>query len=170
MQTFSGYLQPGSVVLRIALSVYNSGARARVVGDLRMLLQSPDGGEFSMFYKTLRASLRTASDDVEDFAHSYGVAPRSVDTRMVEFGSLSGPTASLLSGEPVTAVVQALVDHSGRWVELGRFPLHVEVMAHPGNYITYANQEQAWPAGIREEAVVAFRALRQRIGLPEPSP
>lgn len=170
VQTFSGYLQPDGVTLRIPLSIFNSGARARVVGDLRMRLQTRDGDEFSMFFKTLRSTVGPGSDDVKDFAHSYGVGARSVDTRMVEFSSLSGPTASLLSGQPVTAVVDALVDHGPKWVELGRFPLHIEVMAEPGRYVTYTNQEAAWPPGLRDEAAVAFAKLRQQAGLQRPEP
>jgi hypothetical protein len=43
--------------------------------------------------------------------------------------------------------------------------MHVETMAHPGNYIIYSNQEHVWPEGIVAEAAVEHRKLRQGLGL-----
>jgi hypothetical protein len=48
--------------------------------------------------------------------------------------------------------------------------MHVETMAHPGNYITYSNQEHVWPKGIVAEAAVEHRKLRQQWGLEDGSP
>ena len=169
VQTFSGYLKRVGAALRIPLSIFNSGAVPLVVTDLRLRLVSPAGGEVQMHFRTLRRSVRTESDDVEDFAHAYSVAGRSVDTRMVEFAMNATP-AQLLSEHPVNAAVEAQIGHSDEWVELGRFPIHVETMAHPGNYITYSNQEHVWPQGIVADAAVERRRLRQEWGLEDGTP
>jgi hypothetical protein len=166
VQTFSGYLRRDGAALRIALSIFNSGAVPLVVTDLRLRLIPPTGAEIRMHFSTLRRSVRTDADDVEDFAHAYSVDGRSVDTRMVEFAMHDMPV-SLLSGRPVVAAVEAQIGHHDAWVELGHFPMHVETMAHPGNYITYSNQEHVWPEGIVAEAAVEHRKLRQQWGLEE---
>jgi hypothetical protein len=169
VQTFSGYLKRDGAALRISLSIFNSGAVPLVVTDLRLRLLPPAGDEVRMHFRTLRRSVRTDSDDVEDFAHAYSVRGRSVDTRMVEFAMNATP-ALLLSGHPVVAAVEAQIGHREEWAELGRFPMHVETMAHPGNYITYSNQEHVWPEGIVAEAAVEHRKLRQQWGVEDGTP
>ncbi len=72
--------------------------------------------------------------------------------------------APLLCGHHVVAVVEAQVGHRARWLELGRFPLHVETMAHPESCITYSNQQHVWPPRIVEEAAAAHRQLRREWG------
>lgn len=169
VQTFSGYLKRDGAALRIPLSIFNSGAMPLVVTDLRLRLVPPAGDDVRMHFRTLRRSLRTDADDEQDFAHAYSVGGRSVDTRMVEFAMHVTP-APLLSGHPVVAVVEAQIGDRDEWVGLGRFPMHVETMAHPGNYITYSNQEHVWPEGIVAEAAVEHRKLRQQLGLEYVTP
>ncbi|MCZ2819220.1 hypothetical protein O2V63_02625 [Modestobacter sp. VKM Ac-2977] len=168
VQNFSGYLYRNKAALRIPLSIFNSGAVPLVVTDLRLRLASEVGDEALMHFRTLRRSLRTDADDVEDFAHAYSVTGRSVDTRMVEFAMNTSPVP-LLHGHPVTATVEAQVDHRQTWVKLGSFPLNVQTMASPSNYITYSNQEHVWPEGIVADAAVEHRKLRQQLGLPTPT-
>jgi hypothetical protein len=43
-------------------------------------------------------------------------------------------------------------------------------MAHPGNYITYSNQEHVWPEGVVAQAVVEHRKLRKQLGLEDVTP
>lgn len=171
IQQFAGYLDADQVTLRIPLSTYNHGAAARVVADLRLGLQPQQGEAVVLHALTFRRTLDPTGDDVEDFVHPYAVPGRSVVSRHVEFSSLPGvgPTAALLSGHPATAVVEALVDHDDEhWTELGRFPLHIEAMAHVGRYVAYGNQPRHWPEGLLDEAAQAFAALRGRMGLARP--
>lgn len=158
VQTFSGYLQRDGAALRIPLSIFNGGAVPLVVTDLRLRLALPDRDDLVMHFRTLRRSLRTDADDVEDFADAYSVGGRSVDTRMVEFALNTCP-APLLGGHAAVGVVEAQVGHLEQWVELGRFPIHVETMAHPGNYITYSNQQHVWPEGLLAEAAAVHQKL-----------
>lgn len=167
VQTFSGYLQRDRAALRIPLSIFNSGAVPLVVTDLRLRLSLPNSDDLLMHFRTLRRSMRAESDDVEDFAHAYSVAGRSVDTRMVEFAVNSSPSP-LLNGHAAVGVVEAQIGHAEEWVELGRFPIHVEAMAHPGNYITYSNQQHVWPEGLLAEAATAHGKLREQWGLEDP--
>ncbi|MDP9383491.1 MAG: hypothetical protein M3Q29_25770, partial [Chloroflexota bacterium] len=150
----------------IPLSIFNSGAVPIVVTDLRLRMQPSTGDELLMHLKTFRATLRPGPDDVEDFTHPYSVPGRAVVAQHVEFVSLVGP-APLLSGDPATAVVEALLDHKETWTELGRFPLHVEIMAYTGSYITYSNQPHAWQPGLPQKAAAALKKLRKEMGLPE---
>lgn len=165
VQTFSGYLRADSAALRIPFTIFNSGGVPIVVADLRLRMRPPDGADLLMHFRTFRKTLLPGNDDVDDFAHPFGIPGRDVVARHVEFSSLVGPV-SLVSGNSAVAVVEALLDHADQWTELGRFPLHVEVMAHTGKYITYSNKTDVWPAGLVEEAAASFRELRQDMGLP----
>ncbi len=165
VQTFSGYLQADGAALRIPLAVFNIGAVPRVVTSLRLRVQAQGEEEACMPVSTFRRSVYPKPDDVEDFAYPYSVPGRGVTSRHVEFKSRVAP-AALLTGHAVTAVVEALIDHEPEWTRLGRFPIHVEVMRHPSNYITYSNQPQTWERGLLKEAAVAQGELRRTLGLP----
>lgn len=166
VQSFSGYLSASHAALRIPLTIFNSGATPIVVTDLRLRMQPQDGDELLMHLRSFRKTLLPETDDMEDFAHPYSVPGRAVVAQHVEFASVISP-APLLSGDPATAIVEGLLDHEGTWAELGRFPLHIEIMAHTGSYITYSNQPHAWQPGLQELAAAAFQKLRKEMGLPE---
>jgi len=55
--------------------------------------------------------------------------------------------------------VEARLDHDKAWATLLKFELHIEGMAHVGQYITYSNDPCDWPAGLREEARKAHMEL-----------
>lgn len=170
VQEFAGYLDADRVTVRIPLSIYNHGAAARVVTQLRLRLRPQEGDSVVLHALTFRRTLKPMSDDVEDFVHPYAVSGRTVASRHVEFSSLAGvgPSAALLSGHPVTVVVEALIDQDDeRWTELGHFPLHVEAMAHVGTYLACSNHPRQWPENLLDEAAQAFAALRERMGLPQ---
>ncbi len=169
VQQFAGYLDADRVTVRIPLSIYNHGAAARVVSQLRLTLRPQEGASVVLHALTFRRTLKPMIDDVEDFVHPYAVPGRTVVSRHVEFSSPDGvgPSAALLSGHAVTAVVEALIDHDGeRWTKLGGFPLHVEAMAHVGRYVAYGNQPRQWPEDLLDEAAKAFAALRERMRPP----
>ncbi len=88
---------------------------------------------------------------VDDWAHPWSVAGHTVVSKYVEFACDVAPL-SLLSGQPVTAVVEAPKDHTTDWKGVLTFVLHVEAMAHPARYITYSNHPHLWQAGELDEA------------------
>lgn len=63
----------------------------------------------------------------------------------------------------MNAVVEVLTDRKTTWTAIVRFPLHVEIMAHIGRYITYSNQEHAWQPNLRSKAAEAHSKLRAEI-------
>lgn len=164
VQTFSGFLAADSAVLRIPLTIFNSGAVPIVVADLRLRMRTPEAEDLLMHFRSFRKSLLPESGDVHDFAHPFSIPGRDVVARHVEFASLVGP-ASLVSGNSAVAVVEALLDHDDQWIELGRFPVHVEIMAHTGTYVTYSNRAHVWPPGLAEQAAASFTKLRRKMGL-----
>lgn len=160
--TFAGCLEADSAVIRLPLSIFNDGAVPIVVTDLRLRLVPLKGDTLLLHCRSFRKSVQPVANDVEDFAHPWCVPGRAVVSKHVEFASLASP-ASLLAGTPVTAIVDCQRDQDHEWIELLQFELHIEIMAHIGRYITYSNQEHAWQLGLREEAAVAFKALRTQI-------
>ncbi|MGI8693224.1 MAG: hypothetical protein ACR2JK_10035 [Geodermatophilaceae bacterium] len=167
VQAFSGCLHADLVLIRVPLSIFNSGPVARVAVDLQLRLVPPTGDALTLPSSTFRKSLMPRTDDTVDFVHPFAVPGRSVVAHHVEFARTVGPPASLLAGSPCTAVVEAQVDQDTTWTEVGRFPLHIEIMGDPRVYITYSNHPHAWPEGQREKTVEAFAALRTEMGLPE---
>ena len=81
----------------------------------------------------------------------------------IEFRSKKLTLLSLLSGEPVTAIVQAKDGRTNRWRRILKFTLHIEVMADPDRYITYGNHPESWPDDQLERARAAFAELRDKI-------
>jgi len=161
-QTFAGYLQRDSAAIRLPLSILNTGAVPIVVTDLRLRLEPIEGDELLMHCRTFRRSLTPEADDVDDFAHPWTVPGRTVVSKHLEFASTSDPD-SILSGAPVNAVIEGLTDRQTTWTTLLRFPLHVEIMAHIGRYITYSNQEHVWQPNLRSDAAKAHSKLRAEI-------
>ncbi len=165
-RAFAGYLTPERSALRVPLSIFNTGAVPIVVTALRLrVVASRRVDDLIMPVMTFRRTLHPGPEDEEDFAHPYAISGRSVVSRHVEFTTHERPEA-LLTGGPVTATVEALLDHDASWAGLCAFPLHVEVMAHPSNYIAYGNDPVTWRPGLVHEALAEANRLRKQMGLP----
>jgi hypothetical protein len=160
--TFSGRLSADSAVIRLPVAVFNNGAKPIVVIEFQLRLQADDGREYKMYARTFRNSIMPSSDDIDDFPFPVCIPGRAMDSKFVEFYS-GTPPEPLLSGTPVKATLEGLLDGSDRWTELVSFSLHVEIMASTGNYIAYSNHKPTWPAEVVERSSVAFDNLRSII-------
>jgi hypothetical protein len=130
---------PGDLMLRLPLAIYNTGAKALVVGNLRCRFL--DAGVPGQPWRTTRNTLRTGPDDVEDFPTPFPVDGRHAVPKVIEFGDKS--TAVRLSPRTYQVLIEvdnALAGGAGpTWRKLVEFPLYVHDNMLQGNYIAYRN-------------------------------
>ena len=128
------------VRLRLPLAFYNSGARARVVADLRIVF--PDDPErLPLRWITTRTVLRPGSDDGFAFGTPFAVQGRATRELVAEFGE--DPVSWL--PEPLSVsrlrIEAQFHDNNDNWSELVTFdwwsPPTAELMR---SYITHRNE------------------------------
>lgn len=132
------------VRLRLPLAFFNTGAKALIVSDLRLVIENePERGPLGWI--TTRTKLRPESDDGFAFATPFSVRGRGTKELIAEF-------ADDLGWEPAPGSrhrlrLQAQVHPSEEWDEIVRFdwwaPPSVDVMKQ---YIAHRNE----PAGNSE--------------------
>jgi hypothetical protein len=127
------------VRLRLPLAIYNTGAAALIVTDLRLLI---DDLQEPLRWITTRAVLRPGSDDGHAFATPFVVQGRSTREVIVEFGTdvaWRPPPASLHGVR-----LQARVHPAEHWVNVASFPWWAPPPgAATGHYIAYRNEPAA---------------------------
>jgi hypothetical protein len=134
---------PGSpasdLMLRLPLAIYNTGAKALVVGNLRCRFLESDVPDQP--WRTTRKTLRTGPGDVEDYPTPFPVNGRHAVPKIIEFGDPS--TAVKL--DPRTYRVLIEVDDTlargpgPTWRRLVEFDLHVNAKALEGHYVAHRN-------------------------------
>jgi len=128
------------LLLRFPLAIYNTGARAFIVGNLRCRFLDADLPDQP--WRTTRKTLRSEPDDVDDFPTPFPVDGRQAVPKVIEFGSERvklTPRAYRL----VIEVDDTLAGNVGpTWRELVKFDLHVHDNALAGNYIAHRNSPE----------------------------
>lgn len=114
---FGVVITPGTFRLRLPLAVYNSGASALVVTDLRLEFE---GTGQTVPMMTFRETVRPTSGDWEDFVRPYAVPGRQVVSKVVEFGSDGKWTPEPDKRYSVRVDVRV---GTGDWQELVTMPL-----------------------------------------------
>lgn len=134
---FAGYIAKDELAIRIPILLYNSGARTRLVDEIRLVFTSwADGhGEWETFHPTLKPV--TGNGNTDDFAGPYPIDGRRAVMRFVKFTYRLAD--HLPEPIPTHCHVEARLDGSLTWRKVGAFTLYLEHMAHPANYITYRN-------------------------------
>lgn len=158
---FSGYLTRSQMTLRLPLTIFNSGAKPRVVTALRLHLITGAGDNVTMTCHAFRRTIKPDTNDMEDFPVAFIIPPRAVTTKFAEF-RLDPTPLRVLSNVPTRAEVEAFVDQKLRWKRLGRAELHMEIM-HDSSFITYSNHEGAWQKDQLKAAAQYREALREVI-------
>jgi len=161
------------MLLRLPLAIYNTGARAIIVRDLRCWFGSDQTAQWDPLpWRTTRKTLKPESDDVKDFPTPFPVRGREAATLVAEFGHPL-PGFSVSNGK-YRVRVQVLDDASDSWYDLVGFDLFVNVKADAvGRYIAYRNlppdeEERARLAEQAEQRLDALRtALDTRSAAPE---
>ena len=155
VRTFAALIQTGGAVLRIPVTLYNTGAKPLVVADLRLSLASAGLASMALA-ANFRKSVRTSEDDVDDFTYPFVVPGRSVVTKFVEFGAK--PTI-MATGEPTLARLEVLVSHRG-WRRAGECVIRTDSISRPESYIAYSNDPDDWVSDHLERAHAALARVR----------
>lgn len=143
------------IMLRLPLVLYNSGARACVVEEMRLFTPGWRGEAFfkwERFAETMDPSKGT--DRAEDFPTPYAVDPRRTASRYVDFTySIPG---ELPEARPTAFVLQVRLDGRDRWEELGTTTLHLGHMSQPGSFLVYRNTPTLCPGEANEGTTDAW--------------
>jgi hypothetical protein len=130
-QTYAGYLKQNGFRLRLPLTIYDTGAKALVATDLRVLFIRE---KVAVPVISFRSQLRPESTEHTDFAHPFAVPGRGSVSRFVEFGRKDW------SPDPATVyetVIEVRTDGDATWRELCQVTLTSAPADTAGNYITY---------------------------------
>jgi hypothetical protein len=127
-------------LLRLPLAIYNSGARAIIVRELRCWFDEEQTTQvLPLPWRTIRKTLRPEPDDVIDFASPFVVHGREAIAIMIEFGC---PLPGFTIGAGTYPVrIEALDDKSAKWFDVLKFDLHVnqEDVSKLSQYLAYRN-------------------------------
>ncbi len=130
------------VRLRLPLVVFNTGAKALIVDDLRVVLD--DQIRPPLAWITTRTGLRPNSEDGFSFATPFAVKGRDTTEVVAEFGDELGWSPQPSSRHSLR--LQAQVHPADEWVDLAVFPWWApptdEAM---GQYIAHRNESPYVP-------------------------
>jgi hypothetical protein len=133
------------VRLRLPFALFNTGARALIVEDLRLAIIQPQRSPLQWF--TTRRSLRPEPEDGHAFATPFAIQGRSTREVIVEFGDNEAWEPA--SGERHLLRVEARILGVAEWVAVVTFEWWSPVAeAETGRYLVYPNQPspQAGPS------------------------
>ena len=115
------------VRLRLPLVLYNTGAKALVVGDLRLVVDG-SAARAPMRWITTRSSLQPKSDDGHELATPFAIQGRGTREVIAEFGYDDGGWTPA-PAQRYFLLLQARVGTSNDWQRLSTF----EWWAPPAN-------------------------------------
>jgi len=125
------------LAIRLPIPLYNTGARTRLVDELRLVFPSWDDGQaqWQTFHPTLKP--QSGDGDTHDFAGPYPIDGRRAAMRFIKFTYSFG----LMLPEPRDTLcrVEARLDGSSAWTVVGSFTLYLGHMGDPNRFITYRN-------------------------------
>ncbi|MDM7991361.1 hypothetical protein [Arthrobacter sp. zg-Y877] len=168
--TFGGYINTQSLVIQIPVVVHNTGAKPRVIRELRLEGVDQPGGTFRLEAQTFHKKLGPGGEG-SDFVHPFAVNGRSVITKYVRFATDNVPL--LVPGESMKLVLQGLVGEGDSWVELKTLDIHVGILVN--SFLTMSNNPGHWKtytlADGREhqEAVMGLLRERRQVSAGDPS-
>lgn len=170
--SFTANVTADSLTLRIPVVLYNSGARGRVVRELRLVLTNSES-EYVLRWNDFRTSLRATdankAPDFADFASGFPVPGRQAERRFVSFiGKATAPWPL----EPVDyqSMLQARIDQSDEWSVVSSFTLHLwHVTDNLSDYSSHYNTPEPCTADEKDRAKAAFvKAATKSWSLPVP--
>ena len=124
--------------IRFPLVIYNTGARALIVENLRLVVE---GHDFEWI--SVRRTVRPMPDDVLDFAAPFSIAGREARQVFAEFGADPPPWQPELEASYVAKIERK---SDGRWKTLVEFTWWAP-KNDPGSYIAHRNAPGASPPG-----------------------
>jgi hypothetical protein len=139
------------VRLRLPLAFFNTGAKALIVSDLRLVI-ADEPERVPLGWITTRTKLRAESDDGFAFATPFSVQGRGTKELIAEFGDNLGWEPA--PGSRHRLQLQAQVHPSEEWDEIAAFdwwaPPSADLMKQ---YVAHRNEpaeESEVPGGVRE--------------------
>lgn len=129
--------------LRLPITIYNTGAKPRVVVAvrLRLLGSSPD---FYLECHNYRKTIDGNEKDFEDAPAPYVVPGRNVVTKFPHFHADTVRGLLGNEGEPCRFDLQALLDDKPDWISMGEIEVHTQII-HTSAFISYSNNAGVWP-------------------------
>lgn len=112
-RTYSFALRGPDLFIRFPLAIFNTGAAAIVVEDLRLV-----AGGHNLEWTTLRRTLRPLEDDFLDYAAPFAIGGRQVGQVFAEFGGKDVPWRPEPGGQYPLRIERRV---SGRWKPLLSF-------------------------------------------------
>ena len=161
------------MLLRLPVSIYNTGARSRVICELRLVIPHD---EFDMvlrwndFRKTLTPSDKDKDPDFLDHASIYAIPGRTAVEKFVTFRGVARDSHWPLEPKDHKVLVQARIDGSLKWETISQFTLHLwHVADNLGSYITCRNTSETCDEREQSRAREAFLAAAERWGISCPA-
>lgn len=160
---FSGYFDSDKRLnLRLPILLYNTGARTRLVDELRLVF--PCWEEEVAYWQTSHPTLRpqSAAEDTTDFASPYPISGLHAEIKFIKFSYAVG--RALPEPKSTHCRIEARLDGSSTWTVVGHSVLNLTHMHSPESYITYSNSP-APCKGEPESTYTAWKSLADSNGL-----
>lgn len=138
---FAASVSRQRTLLHLPVAVINQGSRPAAVLDLRLRVLTSESTELLLPWHNTRESLEAADCWM---SAPFLVAGRS--SVLLIAGLIADRPSSLMLGREMPAVLEVKAGHLAGWQSLVRFPLHTEIIAHPGNLISYSNDPEMFDA------------------------
>ena len=127
--------------LRFPLALLNTGAAARLVGDLRLVIETEQGKPL-LRWVTTRSQLRPATDDGHAFPTPFAVHGRDTRELIAEFEPDAGLDWSPPADVPQRLRLQALVHvrREDKWINVATFDWWAPPEDKRNLYIAHRNE------------------------------
>jgi hypothetical protein len=130
------FANPAQLRLRLPLTFFNTGAKALIVGDLRVVLDDEPKRQ-PLEWITTRTALRPEAEDGFAFATPFSVTGRNTKEVIAEFGDDLGWAPK--AGSRHRLRLQAEIHPQDRWVDVVRFDWWAPPQEAMGSYIAHRN-------------------------------
>jgi hypothetical protein len=128
--------------VRFPFAFFNTGARALIVGDMRLLIDG-ESGRPGLRWVTTRRRLRPGADDGFAYPTPFSIPGRGTREIIAEFQPGANLNWSPPHGVSHRLVLQARVHPKEEWVELAAFDWWPPPDASRGAYIAHRNEPTA---------------------------
>ena len=138
--TFAFAGNPGQVLIRLPLVLYNTGPRPIIVQEMRLSFPKETGAA-PLLWRASTSQIKPDTNDGRQLPAVFYVPGRQAQQHFVEFGIDSAdPLPGVdLRAQEYRVTVEALLGHKRKWKRLASFPLQGEHIELAGNYLAYSN-------------------------------
>ncbi|UIZ15739.1 hypothetical protein [Streptomyces sp. R527F] len=156
--TFAAAANRQRTVIRIPLVFFNTGPKPIVVQDIRLDLAYDTSKTTTLAWGNTRDRIRPESDDGVRLPAVFAINGRTAEQIFIEFTALFPEFIPQL--REYRASVRCKVGHREKLITVVEFPLHLENISSPTNYIAYSNSLGAIKPDKADEARAELERLR----------